>query len=789
MSTLEKYHLTLKEKSNLCSGGSSWATYGIEEKGIPAITMTDGTYGVRYCKPGEECIDGVEAMDVVDLNLSSGSEQLEKYYRATCFPSPSAMACSWDKKLIREAARYIGCECGALDVDMLLAPAINIRRDPRGGRGFEYFSEDPVLTARMAEAFIKGLDEVGVSACLKHFACNNSEYQRTQMDSVVDERALQEIYLYAFREIVKHQPPAAIMSSYNKLNGEQAAECKKLLNDILRDDWGYKGMVVSDWGGIKNRIASIRAGGDLEMPQNRIFNKLLETAVEDEQLSEEELDVCVNRILEFVEQANANRVKHPKTVNGCEGYRLAVKTASESSVLLKNEDHILPIDVAKLKHLLVVGDIAVSPRYQGGGCAVINPTTISIPYDEIVRMCGHEVDVKFAQGYTNADESSAELLEEIGREAAQADYVIVFAGVKIRDDSEGFNREHLNIEPSHVQAIRAAAEKNENVVVVLYNGDAVTVDDFEPYAKGILECFFNGQGGGVAVAQLLFGQSNPCGKLTTTFPEREEDLPGYLTFPGEHGKHVYTEGIYVGYRYYDKRRIQPRYEFGYGLSYTEFQYSDFMVQVSEDSSRLTASVRVKNVGEREGKEIVQFYLEPDQVEYMAPVRMLKGFDKVALKPGESKVVSVTFKSDELFEYYDPEVGRFVVGSGTYYLSCGESSRKLHGRVGLDVRDAENFKAFQMDSLHNQVFADEDSKKIYIEYLKRIHVINGTTNIQAAITSLSNMFWGLYRALIAISIADPDVRVDESELREVVCQMNEQRRLRMQNRKELQVRIL
>ena len=615
MGVLEKYKLSLREKTALCSGGSSWSTYEIKEKGIPGIVMTDGTYGVRYCKPGEECIDGVEAMSVVELNLNSDSAQLEKYYRATCFPSPSGFACSWDRVLLEEMARYIGQECGALGVDMLLAPAINIRRDPRGGRGFEYFSEDPVLTAELAECFIKGLQSSGVGACLKHFACNNSEYQRTKMDSIVDPRALREIYLYAFQKIIENTPPMAVMSSYNKLNGEQVSESKTLLTDILRDEWHYDGLVVSDWGGIKDRIAAIKAGGDLEMPRNVVFNRMLEEAVTSGELKSEELDACVERILTFVERASENRNIHHKVADGCLGYRLAVKVATESCVLLKNENHVLPIDASKISRLAVIGDMAITPRYQGGGCAVINPTTISIPYDEIVSICGPSVNVKFCQGYTGSDQTTPELLDQVRREAALADYVIVFAGVKIRDDTEGFNRDHLWLEPAHVQAIRAAAEVNKRVIVVLNNGDAVTMEDFEPLVPGILECFFNGQGGGVAVAKILFGEANPCGKLTTTFPRREEDIPAFLSFPGEFGSHPYQESFFVGYRYYDKRNIQPQYEFGYGLSYTEFRYSDFQVSISPDCESITAHVTIENIGARAGKEIIQFYLEPVEVGY------------------------------------------------------------------------------------------------------------------------------------------------------------------------------
>lgn len=771
MGVLEKYQLSLHEKASLCSGGSSWSTYELKEKGIPGIVMTDGTYGVRYCKPSEECIDGVEAMSVVELNLNSDSAQLEKYYRATCFPSPSGFACSWDRALVEEMACYIGQECGALGIDMLLAPAVNIRRDPRGGRGFEYFSEDPVLTAVLAQHFIKGLQSAGVGACLKHFACNNSEYQRTRMDSLVDVRALREIYLYAFQEIIRHTPPMAVMSSYNKLNGEQVSESKTLLTDILRDEWHYDGLVVSDWGGIKDRVAAIRAGGDLEMPRNSMFNQVLEDAVTSGHLKAEELDTCVERILMFVERAARNRERQKKIADGCLGYKLAVRVAAESCVLLKNEHSVLPIDASKISRLAVIGDMAITPRYQGGGCAVVNPTTISIPYDEIISACGPLVNVRFCQGYTSSDQTTAELLSQVRHEAALADYVIVFAGVKIRDDMEGFDREHLRVEPAHVQAIRAAAEVNKRVIVVLNNGDAVTMGDFEPWVPGILECFFNGQGGGVAVARILFGQDNPCGKLTTTFPKREEDLPAFLSFPGEYGRHPYSESIFVGYRYYDKRDIVPQYEFGYGLSYTEFSYSDFQVGISSDYMQITASVTIENIGKRTGKEIVQFYLEPVEVCYLAPCRLLKGFEKVALAPGEAKTVTVTFSSQELFQYFDPELNRFVSGSGTYYLACGASSRRIHGRQMLQVDSPSEFKPFQIDSLHKEIFADEISTEIYIAYLKKIRVINDTTDLRAAIVSLCNMFWGLHRALIAISIAQPEVRVDERELEAVVQEMN------------------
>ena len=515
--------LSLPDKVSLCSGGTSWSMRSIPEADIPEVVMTDGTYGVRYIKPGEECIDGVEAMAVTELNLDSDSEQFSKYYRATCFPSPSAFACAWDRSLSHRIAAQIGAECRALDVDMLLAPAINIRRDPRGGRGFEYYSEDPFLTAELAGAFVEGLRAKGISACLKHFACNNSEYRRTCMDSRVDECALREIYLYAFESIIKNHSPAAVMSAYNRLNGEHAAQSRRLLTNILREEWGFTGMVVSDWGGITDRLAALRAGCDLEMPCNDAFNREILSAVEKGELTEAEIDQSVLRILSFIEHTISEREKPVDHTSDEAGHRLAVEAAEKSCVLLKNEGGLLPLETEKMRLLAVLGEIAVRPRYQGGGCAVINPTVVSVPLDEIRKRA--KCQTCFFNGY-GADDIMSETQEAQARDiAASADAVLVFAGLRVRDDTEGSNRQTLAIEPSHLRLIRAAAEINPRTVVVLMNGEAVRTGEFSRNVPAILECFFPGQGGGEAIAKIIFGETNPSGKLTVTFPACEEDLP------------------------------------------------------------------------------------------------------------------------------------------------------------------------------------------------------------------------------------------------------------------------
>lgn len=761
--------LNLSEKVLLCSGGSSWSTHAIPEMDIPEVVMTDGTYGVRYVKPGEACIDGVEAMAVTDLNLDSGSEHLDKYYRATCFPSPSAFACSWDRVLIHHMASQIGAECRALGVDLLLAPAINIRRDPRGGRSFEYYSEDPFLTSELAGAFIEGLRERGVGACLKHYACNNSEYRRTLMDSVVDDCALREIYLYAFERIVKKHSPTAVMSSYNRLNGEHVSQSRRMLTELLRNEWSFEGVVISDWGGIKDRLAALTAGGDFEMPMNAAFNRLIERAVEKGELSEAELDKAVSRILRFIEHSIKERKKAPGDGSPEIGHRLAVEVAEKSCVLLKNDGGVLPLNSEGMRKLVVVGSIAKKPRYQGGGCAVINPTSVSIPLEEI-RARAH-CPVVYCEGFCSDDEIDENLLMELSGAAQDADAVIVFAGLGLRDDTEGSNRTTLSLEPAHLKVIRAAAAVNPQLVVVLSNGEAVLTGEFSGGVPAILEGFFSGQGGGEAIARILFGEVNPSGKLTVTFPARESDLPGFLTFPGEFEKHVYTEGRFTGYRYYDKKKIMPEYPFGHGLSYTSFAYEDLRLEVKYGV--LTASFTLRNTGCQAGAEIAQLYIHPLEGGALIPLRVLKGFEKMELNPMEAAPATISCEITDAFSFYDGNVRGLVVRSGGYAVEIGASSRdiRLTGRVRVEA--PEIVPPITDDSLHVDIFRHPLARKRYLEYLYEIGAINDLIQEDTAVRSLSNMFWGLHRALIALKLANPAIRVDLEELRHVLGEINQE----------------
>lgn len=780
--------LTLQEKALLCSGGTSWSTRAIPRLNIPEAVMTDGTYGVRYVRPGEACIDDVEAMAVTELNLESDSEQLKKYYPATCFPSPSAFACSWDRDLVGEVARCIAQECRALSVDMLLAPAINIRRDPRGGRSFEYYSEDPFLTAELGAAFVDGLQNAGVGACLKHFACNNSEHRRTLMDSVVDERALQEIYLYAYHRIIERSGPWAVMSSYNRLNGVSASENPFLLDETLRRQWQFDGMVVSDWGGIKERTAALKAGCDLEMPRNDRFCREIEQAVEDGSLPLTVLDQAVRRILQFVDRALQGR-KLATTCTAEDAHRLAIRTAEESCVLVKNEGGLLPLEPGRYRNILVAGEIALTPRYQGGGCAVINPTFLDIPLEQVRRCAGSGCEVQFAQGYTGSDETSDQLLADLREKASAADVVLLFAGLKIKDDTEGFDRDKLCLEPSHIAAIRCAAAVNQRVVVILSNGEAVTVEEFIDEVPAVLESFFSGQGGATAIANILFGKANPSGKLTTTFPRREQDLPAYPTFPGEYERQIYSEGIFVGYRYYDLRGCQPRFSFGFGLSYTTFSYDAISLQVDDsgDEPLLNVQVHVTNTGGYSGKEIVQAYVKAPGADYQMPEKALRGFAKLFLEPGESKTAVIRIAVRDACSHYDPELGEFVLEPGDYRILCGTSSRDLPLQARFRVKSGKQHKLFRTDSLHKDVFAQPAARAIYLDYLQRIGVIHSGEDTQAAETSLANMFWGLHRALLALSLADEAIRVERDELQSVVDEMN--RACQAQAQQEMQIECL
>ncbi len=656
--------MTLEEKAGLCSGLDFWNTKGIERLGIPSLMVTDGPHGLRKQK---------ESADHLGLHNS---------VPATCFPSAAGMASSWDRELIGRVGKALGKECQAENVAVLLGPGTNIKRSPLNGRNFEYFSEDPYLSSEMGGNHIKGVQSEGVGTSLKHFAANNQEHRRMSVDAVIDERTLREIYLASFEGAVKQSQPWSVMCSYNRVNGEYASESEFLLTKILREEWGYEGFVVSDWGAVNERVKALQAGLELEMPSTGgIGDAKIVAAVQNGELSEETLDLAVERLLTFVFKAVENR-KDNATFNADEHHRLAREVARESMVLLRNEEGILPL--LKQGTIAVIGEFAKNPRYQGGGSSHVNPTKLDDAFEEMKALAG-SAELLYMQGYElNHDGINEALLQEAQDTAAKGDVAVLFLGLPDNYESEGYDRSHLSLPESHKALIEAVSEVQSNIVVVLSNGSPIEMPWIHK-TKGILEGYLGGQAFGGAVADLLFGEVSPSGKLAETFPMKLSDNPSFLNFPGEGDTVEYKEGLFVGYRYYDKKEIEPLFPFGFGLSYTAFQYSNLRISKSsiKDTENVQVTATVKNTGTHAGKEIVQLYVSDVKSSVIRPLKELKGFQKLELQPGEEQEVS--FELDKRsFAYYNVNIGDWHVERGVFDIAVGSSSRDIRLTASIEV---------------------------------------------------------------------------------------------------------
>jgi beta-glucosidase len=649
--------MTLEEKASLCSGLDFWNTKGIERLGIPSIMVTDGPHGLR--------------------KQAEGADHLGIYTSipATCFPSAVGLASTWNKELIKQVGVALGEECQAENVGVLLGPGANIKRSPLCGRNFEYFSEDPYLSSQMAANHVKGVQSQGVGTSLKHFAANNQEHRRMSVDAIVDERTLREIYLASFEDVIKEAQPWTVMSAYNKVNGEYASENNYLLNDILKDEWGFEGFVVSDWGAVNERVASLANGLELEMPSSfGIGEKKIVDAVNCGELAVEKLDQAAERLLYIIFKAYDNQLENAVYSKDAH-HQLAREVASESMVMLQNEASILPLK--KEGTVAVIGGFAKQPRFQGGGSSHINPTNLESILEEIETVSGEKTNILFAQGYDIAsDDVNESMVNEAKKIAERADTAVLFVGLPDRYESEGFDRKHLQMPENHVQLIEAIAEVQSNIVVVLSNGAPIEMP-WIGKVKGILEGYLGGQALGGAIADILFGDANPSGKLAETFPKVLSDNPSYLNFPGEGDKVEYKEGVFVGYRYYDAKNIEPLFPFGFGLSYTNFEYSNLLINKKEitDTDTVSISMNVKNTGSRAGKEIVQLYIKDVESSMTRPEKELKGFEKVELQPGEEKTVSFTLNKRS-FAYYNVELKDWHVETGEFEILVGKSSKEI-----------------------------------------------------------------------------------------------------------------
>lgn len=681
--TVTAADLTLEEKASLTSGGSFWTTKPVERAGIPAVILTDGPHGLRK-----------QAGAADHLGLAASVP-------ATCFPPAVGLGSSWDAELAERVGEALGTEASIEDVAVLLGPGVNIKRSPLCGRNFEYLSEDPIVSGVLGAALVRGIQSKGVGASLKHFAANNQENDRMRGSSEVDERPLREIYLRGFQHVVQEAQPWTVMCAYNRINGVFASEDPWLLTAVLRDDWGFEGLVVSDWGAVNDRVVGLPAGMDLEMPtSNGRTDAQLVAAVRDGSLDESALDIAAGRVLDLVRkaQAGAGSVAGPLDVDA--HHALAREAAGRGIVLLKNDGDLLPL--REDASLAVIGVFAEKPRYQGAGSSKINPTRLDNALDEIRAYAGAE-RTAYAQGYTVSLRDTAdpdELRAAAVALAAQQDIAVVFLGLPEAAESEGYDREHIDLPADQLALLDEILAVNPNTVVVLSNGSVVALP-FADRVPAILEAWLLGQAGGGATADVLFGAVNPSAKLTETIPLRLQDTPAFLTF-GMSGPVRYGEGLFVGYRWYDARDLDVAFPFGHGLSYTSFAYTDAAASVTA-SGDVEVRVTVANTGARDGREIVQVYTSRPDSAVQRPVRELKAFASVALAAGESREIALTVRREDLAYWHD-RAERWVVEGGEYVIDVAASSRDLRASFSVEVAGDEVSLPLTRESSLGEVFA-------------------------------------------------------------------------------------
>jgi len=686
--------LTLEEKAALTSGLDFWRLKAIERLGIPSIMVTDGPHGLRK-QAGES--------DHLGLNAA---------VPATCFPPAVGLGASWDPSLAARVGAAIGREAAIEDVAVVLGPGVNIKRSVLCGRNFEYFSEDPIHASDMGSGVVRGIQSQGVGTSLKHFAANNQETDRMRVSSDVDPRPLREIYLRAFQGVVEDTQPWTVMCSYNRVNGVYASEDPFLLTEVLRDEWGFEGLVVSDWGASNVRTEGIKAGMDLEMPSsNGLSDRQLVAAVKAGELDEADLDRAAERVLNLIRRAN-ERAAVSEQLDVDAHHALAREAAGRSIVLLKNEGGVLPLRPAQ--KVAVIGEFAEKPRYQGGGSSHITPTRVDVALDAIRDVAG---DVAYAPGYVlpeppegigmtivKTPKPAAEVLERLRDEAVavakDAEVALVFVGLPDEDESEGFDREHIDLPAEHLALVDAVAAANPNTVVVLSNGGVVALP-FADRVPAIVESWLLGQAGGSGIADVLYGAVNPSGRLAESFPYRLEDTPAFTSFPGE-GQHVrYGEGIYVGYRWYDARKMDVAFPFGHGLSYTSFAYGDVSARWTDEG--IAISVDVTNTGSVAGREVVQAYVSvPGSSVDRAP-RELKAFASVEIQPGDTVTVDLFARRRDL-RYWEERVEKWVLEGGGYVVEVGSSSRDLHGSATVAVAGDELVIPVTRDASVGDAFA-------------------------------------------------------------------------------------
>ncbi|MCS6556026.1 glycoside hydrolase family 3 C-terminal domain-containing protein [Curtobacterium flaccumfaciens] len=672
--------LTLEEQASLLSGRDFWTTKPLPQHGVPAIVLTDGPHGVR--------LQGGNA-DHLGINDS---------VHATCFPPAVAIGSSWNPDASSRMGAAVAAEARALGVNVVLGPGVNIKRSPLCGRNFEYYSEDPYLSGVLGADFVKALQSAGVGASVKHFAANNQETDRMRVSADVDERTLREIYLPAFERVVKEAAPATVMCSYNKINGVYSSENPWLLTDLLRSEWGYQGAVVSDWGAVSNRVAALRAGMDLEMPgSGGDTDQQIIDAVRRGELDPNTVTEAARRVLQLTELHTAPAGE----LNIDASHDLARELAEESAVLLRNEDDALPLQTNA--RVAVIGGFATTPRFQGGGSSHINPTKIDVPL-EALRSHPDARQVEFAEGFPVSGDGTVDdvLLMEAVSVARGSDVAVIFAGLAEADESEGFDRENLNLPADQIAVIQAVSAAAPQTVVVLSHGGVVSLEPWHDGVDAILDGFLLGQAGGSALANLLYGSTNPSGHLAETIPLRLADIPSYLNFPGEQGHVRYGEGVMVGYRHHTTLNSPVRYPFGHGLSYTTFSTDHVEVTVLDDVTAEVA-VTITNTGPRAGRHVVQVYVATETGPVRRPARELRAFEKIGLDSGESTTITLQLDRRS-FAYWDITEHDWVVAPGDYTVQIGASAHTVVAEQTITLLGEERMQPLTLDSTVGEWFS-------------------------------------------------------------------------------------
>jgi beta-glucosidase len=688
--------MTLEEKAALCTGATSWTTTPVERLGVPELFVSDGPHGVRRVPSADE---------IATTSLP-----------ATCFPTASCLASTWDVDLLRRMGEALAEECIALKVDVLLGPGANMKRSPLGGRNFEYFSEDPYLAGEMAASLINGVQSQGVGTSLKHFAANNQEFQRFTISAEIDERTLREIYLPAFETAVKKAHPWTVMCAYNKLNGVYCSENYYLLVDILKKEWGFEGLVVSDWGAVHDRVKSLQGGLDWEMPgpQERRVKAVVE-AVKAGTLDEAVLNESVRRILGVVFKAAQTRKGGVFDVDA--HHELARQIAAEGMVLLKNNG-LLPLK--DHSHIAVIGRSAETAHFQGGGSSHINPTKVAMPFKELQARAG-SAELTYAEGYPKDNSFRQDLIDQAIGAAQTADVALLYIALPAFKESEGYDRPDLDLTAQQIALIKAVAKVQPNTVVILNNGAPVAMSAWIDDVAAVLEAWMMGQAGGAAIADVLFGRVNPSGKLAETFPLKASDIPAHINWPGGNGQVRYGEGIFIGYRYYDEKEMPVLFPFGYGLSYTSFAYSHARLSAAtfKDVDGLTVSVDVTNTGKVAGKEAVQVYVHDRKSGLVRPRKELKGFAKVELQPGETKTLSISLDF-RAFAYYHPAYRQWITEDGEFDILIGASAADIRASQTVTLQSTLDLPCLiDKESTIRQWMADRRGQAVLGPFYRQI----------------------------------------------------------------------